>query len=230
MVKFIVDRKLRELPAHAEAEDFISCGVVALIGSIDRYDPEKGATLEQYAWTCLHGAVLDELRRNDWAPRSLRRWDRDINKARDQFVSLYPRAPTPAELSESVGISLDELIQHREDINRNDVGSLNTLELNEDQTQIEMIDTLPSDDRHTDPDLAATRNDARERLLATLKRLPERDRKVAVLYHVHNLKRSEIGEILGVSDSRVSQLHTALTKTLREQLHSDEQLFAAVTP
>ena len=74
MVKFIVYRKVREMPAQAEAEDFISVGLEALIQSIDRYDPEKGATLEQYAWTRIHGAVLDEMRRQDWAPRSVRRW------------------------------------------------------------------------------------------------------------------------------------------------------------
>ncbi len=78
LVKYIVFKKVRELPARCEVEDFISCGLEALIASIDRYDPEKGATLEQFAWTRIHGAVLDELRRQDWAPRSLRRWERDI--------------------------------------------------------------------------------------------------------------------------------------------------------
>jgi RNA polymerase sigma factor FliA len=73
LVKYIVFKKVRELPARCEVEDFISCGLEALIASIDRYDPEKGATLEQFAWTRIHGAVLDELRRQDWAPRSLRR-------------------------------------------------------------------------------------------------------------------------------------------------------------
>ena len=81
LVKYIVYKKLREMPARCEAEDFIACGLEALIHSIERYDPEKGATLEQYAWTRIHGAVLDELRRQDWAPRSVRRWERDIEKA-----------------------------------------------------------------------------------------------------------------------------------------------------
>ena len=92
LVKYIVFKKVRELPARCEVEDFISCGLEALIASIDRYDPEKGATLEQFAWTRIHGAVLDELRRQDWAPRSLRRWERDIARARDQFAH-DPRPP-----------------------------------------------------------------------------------------------------------------------------------------
>ena len=74
LVKYIVYKKAREMPARCEIEDFISCGLEALMISIDRYDPAKGATLEQYAWTRIHGAVLDELRRQDWAPRSIRRW------------------------------------------------------------------------------------------------------------------------------------------------------------
>src|SRR3984957_18422615 len=76
IVKCIVYRKVREVPAYREVEDFISCGLEALIRSIDRYDPAKGATLEQFAWTRIQGAVLDELRRHDWAPRSLRRCER----------------------------------------------------------------------------------------------------------------------------------------------------------
>src|SRR6516162_4782156 len=78
MVKYIVYRKAREIPARCDVEDFISCGLEALIRSIDRYDPEKGGTLEQFAWVRIHGAVLDELRRSDWAPRSLRRFEREV--------------------------------------------------------------------------------------------------------------------------------------------------------
>src|SRR5947199_9634006 len=150
MVKYIVYRKVREIPARCEVEDFISCGLEALIRSIDRYDPEKGATLEQFAWTRIHGAVLDELRRNDWAPRSLRRWDRDINKAREQFVGLYGRPPTKEELSDSVGISVDDLNTRQAELARSDVGSLNTVVLSDDDTTIERIDTLPSRDTESE--------------------------------------------------------------------------------
>src|SRR5512142_2378981 len=116
MVKYVVYKKIREMPAHCEVDDFLSCGLEALIRSIDRYDPDRAATLEQFAWTRIHGAVLDELRRNDWAPRSLRRWDRDISKAHEQFVGLYGRRPTNAELSESLGISTEELVTRQDEI------------------------------------------------------------------------------------------------------------------
>src|SRR6266536_5416549 len=125
LVKYIVYKKVREMPARCEVEDFISCGLEALIHSIDRYDPAKGATLEQYAWTRIHGAVLDELRRQDWAPRSLRRWERDITKARDQFTANHGRRPTSQELADALAISVAELRTKEDDISISDVTSLN---------------------------------------------------------------------------------------------------------
>jgi RNA polymerase sigma factor FliA len=228
MVKYIVYKKAREIPARCEVEDFISCGLEALIRSIDRYDPNKGATLEQFAWTRIHGAVLDELRRNDWAPRSLRRWDRDINKANEQFVGLYGRKPSREELSESLGISTKDLINRQDDIARSHVGSLNTVVLAEDDTTIERIDTLHSDDQDTDPERSAMRDEAKSRFREAFERLPERERKVAVLLYVYNLTLREIGEILGVTESRVCQIHGQITKKLRAELEVDEQLFSEV--
>jgi RNA polymerase sigma factor FliA len=228
MVKYIVYKKAREIPARCEVEGFISCGLEALIRSIDRYDPNKGATLEQFAWTRIHGAVLDELRRNDWAPRSLRRWDRDITKANEQFVGLYGRKPSKQELSESLGISKENLVTRQDEIARSHVGSLNTVVLAEDDTTIERIDTLHSDDRDSDPLHAAMREDAKTRFRAAFERLPERERKVAVLLYVYNLTLREIGEILGVTESRVCQIHGHITKKLRAELDADEQLFSEV--
>jgi RNA polymerase sigma factor FliA len=228
MVKYIVYKKVREIPARCDVEDFVSCGLEALIRSIDRYDPEKGATLEQFAWTRIHGAVLDELRRNDWAPRSLRRWDRDISKAREHFVGLYGRPPNDAELGESLGISTEELVRITDDIARSHVGSLNAVVVGDDETTIERIDTLRSEDRDSDPVSAAMREDARARFRAAFDRLPPRDRKVVVLLYGYNLTLREIGEILGVSESRVCQIHGQITKKLRERLEVDEQLFSEV--
>src|SRR6476646_9717699 len=129
LVKYIVYRKVREMPARCEVEDFISCGLEALIQSIDRYDPAKGATLEQYAWTRIHGAVLDELRRQDWAPRSVRRWERDIERAADAFTTLHGRRPTRAELAQPMGGEVSELRRRQDEITQSDLTSLNTLVL-----------------------------------------------------------------------------------------------------
>ena len=228
MVKYIVYRKIREMPAHCEVDDFISCGLEALIKSIDRYDPDKGATLEQFAWTRIHGAVLDELRRNDWAPRSLRRWDRQIGKARDNFFQLYGRRPTREELADALGIEVAELVRHQDQVTRATVGSLNTLVNGEDDTAMERIDTLTSDDVETDPESQAVNIEAKERFREAFDCLAPRERKIAVLLYVYNLTLREIGEILGVTESRVCQLHGQILRTLRARLADDEQLFAAV--
>src|SRR5881275_771085 len=151
LVKYIVYKKAREMPARCEVEDFISCGLEALMISIDRYDPAKGATLEQYAWTRIHGAVLDELRRQDWAPRSVRRWERDMEKAVEEFTAVHGRRPTREELADTLACSLEELQRHRDEIARSDVTSLNAVVLSDDQTEIERGDTLVSGDEELDP-------------------------------------------------------------------------------
>jgi RNA polymerase sigma factor for flagellar operon FliA len=227
MVKYIVYRKVREIPARCEVDDFISCGLEALIRSIDRFDPDKGATLERYAWTRIHGAVLDELRRNDWAPRSLRRWDRDLARTQEDFVRLYHRRPTQQELAEAMGLEVAELRDRIEEISRTQIGSLNTVVMGDEDTTIEKIDTLPSDDRELDPELSADRSAARDRLRVAFETLAERERKIAILLYVHGLTLREIGEILGVTESRVCQIHGQILRKLRRQLDADEPLFAA---
>lgn len=218
MVKYIVFRKVREIPVHCEVDDFLSCGLEALIQCIDRYDPSRGATLEQYAWTRVHGAVLDELRRNDWAPRSLRRWEREFNDLRDRFTSIYGRLPSNAELSDAAGISEKELTRLLGDLARADVGSLNTTVSSFDEANpIETIDTLPSTDPTSDPEDMAMRQAAIEDFREAFSQLRPRDRQIAILLHVNELTMRDTGELLGISESRVCQIHGQIKSTLREQ-------------
>jgi RNA polymerase sigma factor for flagellar operon FliA len=228
LVKYIVFKKVRELPARCEVEDFISCGLEALIASIERYDPAKGATLEQYAWTRIHGAVLDELRRQDWAPRSLRRWERDIHKAREQFTSLHGRRPSREELADALAIEVEELRRREDDISVSDVTSLNTLVISDDETTVERIDTLAHGDERLDPEHATATSEAKGKFRRAFDQLPQREREVAVLLYVKNLTLREIGDILGVSESRVCQIHSQLKRTLKTQLSDDALLFSAV--
>ena len=228
LVKYIVFKKVRELPARCEVDDFISCGLEALIASIDRYDPSRGATLEQFAWTRIHGAVLDELRRLDWAPRSLRRWERDIHKARDQFTGLHGRRPTREELAEMLAVTPEELRRREDSIAASDITSLNALVVSEDETTVERIDTLASTDERLDPAHAAETQDAKEKFRRAFETLPRRQREVAVLLYVKNLTLREIGEVLGVTESRVCQIHSQLKRDLRRQLTDDAPLLAAV--
>jgi RNA polymerase sigma factor for flagellar operon FliA len=228
LVKFIVYRKIGELPASCEVDDLVSAGLEALIKSLDRYDPEKGATLEQFAWTRIHGAVIDELRRGDWAPRSLRRWERDMRRVQSEFRSIHGRAPSDSELADALNMSADELIDRKRDLIASDVTSLNTLVLAHDGASVERIDVLPSDDDSTDPLHEAAKTQAKEHFRRAFASLGRREREVAVLLYVKNLTLREIGEVLGVSESRVCQIHSQLKRTLKTQLAEDSVLFSAV--
>ncbi len=221
LVKYIVFKKVRQLPVHCEVDDFISCGLEALMASIDRYEPAKGATLEQFVWTRIHGAVLDELRRLDFAPRSVRRWERDIAKARTQFNGLHGRRPTRDELADSLGITVEDLRRHQDDIALSDVTSLNSLVVTDDDTNVQRIDTLVSDDERMDPERAAAISDDKDKLRLAFRALTAREREVAILLYVKELNLREIGDILGVSESRICQIHTGIKRKLKHQLASD---------
>ena len=227
IVKHIVYRKVRELPAWCEVEDLLSCGLEALIGAVDRFDPERGATFEQYVWTRVHGAVLDELRRQDWAPRPLRRWERDLTRAREQFFALHARQPSGAQLADALGIDVDQLDRIRRDIHGSELTSLNTLVLDDDES-VERIDTIESDAPGADPETATAVGEAKDKFRRAFGRLSERERELAVLLYVKNLTLKEIGEVLGVSESRVCRLHARLKQRLRESLRADEALFREV--
>jgi RNA polymerase sigma factor for flagellar operon FliA len=228
LVKYIVFKKVRELPARCDVEDFISCGLEALIASIDRFDPDRGTTLEQFAWTRIHGAVLDELRRLDWVPRSLRRWERDIHRARDQFTALHGRKPTREELADALAVDPGELRRRQDEISASDVTSLNALVISDEETSVERIDTLAGGDHRLDPERAGAAQDAKAKFRRAFDQLPKRQREIAVLLYVKDLTLRETGEILGVSESRVCQIHSELKRTLRQELAEHESLFAAV--
>src|SRR5689334_3149539 len=126
MVKYLAARKVRELPAHCELDDLVSCGLVALIEAVDRFDPRKGASFEQYAWTRVSGAIMDELRRQDWASRSVRRNGRAIDRAREAWQLRTGRLPSDEELATELEIDVDSLHNHLEGLSRADLLSLNT--------------------------------------------------------------------------------------------------------
>jgi RNA polymerase sigma factor for flagellar operon FliA len=170
--------------------------------------------------------VLDELRRLDWAPRSLRRWERDIARARDQFAALHGRPPSRAQLADALAIPVEELRRRQDEIAVSDVTSLNALVISDDESTVERIDTLAAADERLDPEHATATEEAKARFRAAFERLPRREREVAVLLYVKNLTLREIGDILGVSESRVCQIHTQLKRTLKHQLSQDAQLFA----
>ena len=223
LVKFIVYRKIREVPSHQEADDYISRGLEALITSIDRYDPDKGATLEQFLWTRIHGAVLDELRRQDWAPRSVRRFDREVGKAVRSFRTIHHREPSDEELADSLAVSVEELRTHRADLARADVASLNAAAGTEEDEGVDRVELIESGDDRSRPEHAAMIEDTKRAFRGAFETLTTREQQICVLLYVKHLTLREVGQVLGITESRVSQLHSGIRRKLRERLHGHEE-------
>jgi RNA polymerase sigma factor FliA len=151
-----------------------------------------------------------------------------MHKARERFNAIHGRAPSRGELADLLAVSRQELDALLSDIDRCEVGSLNATITAEDDSTAERLDVLPSTDRETDPEHVAIREGAVARFREVFDELPERERKVALLLHVNNLTLREVGEVLGVSESRVCQIHGKLKRGLRERLSADELLFLEV--
>lgn len=209
-------------------DDLTAAGFEALVVSIERYDPDKGATLEQFAWTRIHGAVLDELRRRDWAPRSLRRWERDAEKSRRDLRARLEREPTDEELAVELDSTAAEVRARRDQLALAEIESLATTVSASDGVVVDRAETIAARDRTLDPEHAAAAAKARERLAAAVASLPAREREVAQLLYVEERRLREIGELLGVSESRVCQIAGTLRKRLRTALGADVDLLATL--
>jgi RNA polymerase sigma factor for flagellar operon FliA len=220
MVRYIASRKVRELPAHCELDDLASAGLVALMEAIDRFDPAKGASFEQYAWTRVAGALVDDLRKLDWASRSVRREGRRIERARDSFFARTGTMPTEPELAAELGVAVDELRATVDDVERSEIASLNAPARGAEDLSgtVELGETVQAPLGEHEPEqklLLADRNAAMRTAIA---RLSKREREVLNLVHVQELPGAEIGRLLGVSESRVSQILSGIRAKLRNQL------------
>jgi RNA polymerase sigma factor FliA len=225
MVKYLACRKVRELPAHCELDDLVSCGLLALIAAVDRFDPAKGATFEQYAWTRVSGAIMDELRRQDWAPRSLRRSGRAIERARDEWQAKTGRLPSDGELAHELEIGVTDLRGQLEGLARADLLSLNTPARGaEESMPVEVGDTIEAPPGEFDPESAALANERAQVLRDAIASLSEREQTILVLLYVKHLQGAEIGRLLGVSESRVSQILSSIRRTLKEHIESYDSM------
>ena len=220
MVRYIAARKVRELPAHCELDDLASAGLVALMEAVDRFDPAKGATFEQYAWTRVAGALVDELRRLDWASRSVRREGRRIERARDTFFARTGSMPTEKQLARELGVTVEELRASLDDIERSDVASLNAHArgVEDGAGAVEVGETVEAPVGDHEPEARLLHADRNSAMRAAIARLSKREREVLSLVHIQELPGAEIGRLLGVSESRVSQILSGIRRKLKDQL------------
>jgi RNA polymerase sigma factor for flagellar operon FliA len=212
------------LPAHVEEADLISYGLVGLINAIERFEPEREIKFETYAITRIKGAIIDELRHLDWVPRSVRARAREIEKANSKLEHRLQRAPTDEEVAFELDISVEEFQESLLQISNSTVAALDELWSVSDASgdQVSLLDTLQDPDA-PDPAHVMDVTDLKDRMADAIARLPEREKLVVALYYYENLTLREIGEVLGVTESRISQLHTKAVLRLRGRLTEDEE-------
>ncbi len=219
MVKFVAGRLGAGLPSHVDDADLISYGLMGLIGAIERFEPERGIKFETFAMTRIRGAIIDELRSLDWVPRSVRSRAREIETTQAKLEHELQRAPTEAELAAKLGITEEELQTSLLEIANSSVYALDELWTVSDSSgdTVSLLDTI-SDPRAEDPQESLASSEVKDRLTEAIATLPEREQLVVALYYYENLTLREIGEVLGVTESRVSQLHTKAVMRLKSGL------------
>ena len=218
LVKYVAGRLGSGLPAHVDEGDLVSYGLLGLIGAIERYDPERDIKFETYAMARIKGAIIDELRALDWVPRSVRSRAREIERAITELEARLGRAPTDEEIAGKLGLSVEELEDSLTDISRSSIAALDELwSATGEGDQVSLLDTL-EDTSGPKPAEALDETELREALADAIARLPEREKLVVTLYYYEELTLREIGEVLGVTESRVSQLHTKAVLRLKARL------------
>jgi RNA polymerase sigma factor for flagellar operon FliA len=210
------------LPAHVEESELISYGLLGLINAIERFEPEREIKFETYAITRIKGAIIDELRSMDWVPRSVRARAREIEKVHAKLEHRLHRTPTDEEMARELGISPDDFQESLVKISNSTVVALDELWSVSDASgdQISLLDTLQDPDA-PDPQQLLAQSELKDRLADAISALPEREKLVIALYYYENLTLREIGEVLGVTESRISQLHTKAVLRLKSRLQGD---------
>jgi len=212
LVKRIAYHLVARLPHTVDVNDLIQAGMIGLLDASHQYKASQGASFETYAGIRIRGAMLDEIRRNDWAPRSVHRKAREIAEVMHQLEQQLGRAPMEQEVADALQMSLEQYHQQLQDASGHQVFSL------DDMTDNQLADgeSFGSDD--IGPAEITENNNFEQALAEAIGALPERERLLMSLYYNEELNLKEIGEVLGVSESRVSQIHTQTVVRLRSKL------------
>lgn len=218
LVKYVAGRVAVGLPQNVEQSDLVSYGIFGLIDAIDKFDPERGFKFETYAISRIKGAILDELRSIDWVPRSVRAKARGIEKAYAKLEGELHRTPTDEELAHELEFSDDQLQATLAQISFVGLVALDEMLSvgGERGDGITLGDTIA--DARQGPVAAFEVEEMRELLAQAINRMPEREKTVVTLYYYEGLTLAEIGEILGVTESRVCQIHTKAVLQLRSRM------------
>jgi RNA polymerase sigma factor for flagellar operon FliA len=212
-VKYIARRIHEHLPQHVPFEDLVQAGMVGLIDAIHKFDSEKNVKFASYAKFRIRGAILDSLRENDWSPRDLRRKSRQLDTVMQKLQTELGRTASEPELAKALGLSLEEFQALANEIRGLEISSLQC-EMHEDGQEADLSQNIPGPPDE-DPLTLCVKGEMSDRLKKAITRLPEREQQVLMLYYQQEMTMREVGELMGVGESRVSQIHSLAVKHLR---------------
>lgn len=218
LVKFVAGKVVTGMPNNIEFDDLVSYGVFGLIDAISKFDPTRGIKFKTYATTRIRGAIFDELRSIDWIPRSIRSKAKQIEMIISELENKLGRTVEDEEIASEMGMSVDEFQSLLNKLSGTSMLSLNDIwHMGDDSDELSILETLeaPSDLK---PDVVIEKEEIKELIKQSIAKLPDKEKKVIILYYIEDLTLKEIGEILEVTESRVSQLHTKAIMRLRGRL------------
>jgi RNA polymerase sigma factor for flagellar operon FliA len=219
LVKYVAGRVAVGLPANIDQADLVSYGIFGLIDAIEKYEPSRGIKFETYAISRIRGAIIDELRAIDWVPRSVRSKARTVEKAYSELENRLKRPPSDGEIAEEMGISIDELNTIYTQLSTVSLIALDELMTvdGEKGDKLSLVDTL-EDTKTVGPMEAFESEEMKDILADAINRLPEREKIVVTLYYYEGLTLAQIGEVLGVTESRICQMHTKAVLALKGKI------------
>jgi RNA polymerase sigma factor for flagellar operon FliA len=218
-IEKVARRLARRLPAHVEIDDLVSAGVIGLMEAAERFDPKRVDRFEAFAEFRIRGAMLDDLRARDTLSRDMRRLSNELREATRRLESQLGRSPDQGELADTLGLKVDELYTRQQKLSGSSVVGI-------DDAGPDFLERT-SDANSPDPFEVTAHREALAHLVSGIDDLPEKMQQVLSLYYCENMNLKEIGEILGVTESRVCQIHGEATRRLRESLSSIKDAVAA---
>lgn len=219
LVKYVAGKIAMGMPQNIEFEDLVGYGIFGLLDAIEKFDPSREIKFKTYAVTRIRGAIYDELRSIDWVPRSIRQKAKEIESTVGSLENRLGRTAADEEIAEELGVSIEEFHQTLLRISSTSLVSINdSWYLGSDSDKVSIIETIESP-KSLHPDVMVEREEVKKTIVEIIKDLPEKEKKVLILYYYEDLTLKEIGEILNVTESRVSQLHTKAIMRLRGKLN-----------
>jgi RNA polymerase sigma factor for flagellar operon FliA len=220
LVKYVAGRVAIGLPSNVEFDDLVSFGVFGLMDAIEKFDLSRGIKFETYAIARIRGAILDGLRSNDWVPRSVRQKARELERVCAELENRLGRSATDQEISEAMNVSIQDFYQLLSEVSCTTLSSLDELWMvhSNDDDSVRVLDLVKNNESE-DPLHQVEIEEVKDTLANAIESLPERERMVIALYYYEGLTLKEIGEIMEISESRVSQIHTKAIFRLRGRLN-----------